>query len=77
MSGVPFHQTGMGRNFYEFTFPQLNRELARLNCLLEQLIQEQAKCQHGHCEKCHGAAADDHDQDVQTEATADLGDHDE
>ncbi len=38
MSGIPFHQTPMGRRFYESTMPELVRELARLNKNLERLI---------------------------------------
>ena len=38
MSGeVPFHLTGMGRQFFERTMPDLVRELSRLNDNLEKL----------------------------------------
>ncbi len=38
MSGIPFHQTPMGRRFYESTMPALVRELARLNKNLERFV---------------------------------------
>jgi hypothetical protein len=38
MNGVPFHLTKMGRDFYDRTLPELARQLARLNDLLEQLV---------------------------------------
>ena len=38
MNGTPFHQTAMGRAFYERDVPALVRELARLNDLLAKLV---------------------------------------
>ena len=38
MSDVPFHQTRMGRRFYESTMPRLVDELARLTDQLERLV---------------------------------------
>ena len=38
MSDNPFHQTRMGRIFYESTMPGLVRELTRLNANLERLL---------------------------------------
>jgi len=39
---VEFYQTAMGRDFYERTMPALVRELARLNALLEKLVEQRA-----------------------------------
>ena len=36
MTEVPFHATRMGRSYYEHTLPELVRQVARLNGLLEQ-----------------------------------------
>lgn len=36
---VEFFQTRMGRQFYEHTMPELVRQLARLNELLEQFTE--------------------------------------
>ena len=45
MSETPFYKTRMGQRFYERTMPELVKQLARLNDLLERLI--------------HGRAGDD------------------
>lgn len=37
MSDIAFHQTAMGRQFFERTVPELVRELERLNANLERL----------------------------------------
>lgn len=39
---VEFYQTALGRDFYERTMPALVRELARLNALLEKLVEQRA-----------------------------------
>ena len=39
MNGTPFHQTALGRAFYERDVPALVRELARLNDLLAKLVE--------------------------------------
>ena len=38
MSGIQFHETRMGRTFIEHTVPELVRHIARLNDLLERLV---------------------------------------
>ncbi len=38
---VEFFQTRMGRQYYEGTMPELVKQLARLNELLEQLVAAQ------------------------------------
>ena len=38
MSGIQFHETRMGRTFFERDFPELVRQLARMNELLERLV---------------------------------------
>ena len=38
MNDVPFHQTRMGRDFYDRTVPELVRQLTRLNELLERVV---------------------------------------
>ena len=38
MNEVPFHLTKMGRDFYDRTLPEIARQLARLNDLLDQLV---------------------------------------
>ena len=43
MSETPFHQTAMGRDFYERTIPALVREISRLNDLLAKLVDRQAE----------------------------------
>ena len=43
MSETPFHQTAMGRDFYERTIPALVREISRLSDLLEKLAERQAE----------------------------------
>ena len=37
MGDVEFHQTRMGRTFYEHTMPELARQLARIASALETL----------------------------------------
>ena len=39
MSEPQFFQTKMGRDFYDKTLPEIARQLARLNELLERMIQ--------------------------------------
>ncbi len=41
MSETRFFQTRMGQRFYEHTVPELVRQLARLNELLERLVAAQ------------------------------------
>ena len=43
MSGINFHDTVMGRRFYEHTVPELVRQLTRINDLLEKLVEQQPK----------------------------------
>ena len=43
MSETPFHQTAMGRDFYERTVPALVREISRLNDLLARLAERHAE----------------------------------
>ena len=38
MSGVNFHNTRMGHRFFEHTVPELVRQIARLNNLMERLV---------------------------------------
>jgi len=38
MNDIAFHQTRMGRDFYDRTVPELVRQLARLNELLERVV---------------------------------------
>ena len=40
---VEFFQTRMGRQFYEYTMPELVRQIAKLNELLEQLVATQER----------------------------------
>lgn len=40
MAGPDFHQTVMGRTFFEGTMPALVRELRRLNDNIEKLIKD-------------------------------------
>jgi hypothetical protein len=40
MSDIPFHKTQMGHRFYEHTMPELVRQLARLNAILERELAE-------------------------------------
>ena len=40
---VQFHQTRMGRTFYEHTLPELVKQLTRLNDLLEKLVAQRSK----------------------------------
>jgi len=47
VSETPFYQTAMGRDFYERTMPALVRELARLNALLEKLVERRAEISVG------------------------------
>ena len=44
---VEFFQTRMGRQFYEGTVPELVKQLARLNDLLERLVAVQERPQVG------------------------------
>ncbi len=41
MNETPFFKTRMGHTYYEHTVPELVRQLARLNELLERLIAAQ------------------------------------
>jgi hypothetical protein len=41
MSDIPFHDTRMGRVFYEVTLPALVRQLERLNENLERMNAKQ------------------------------------
>ena len=43
MSGINFHDTVMGRRFFEHTVPELVRQLARIADLLEKLVEQQPK----------------------------------
>ncbi len=43
MSETRFFQTRMGHTFYEHTVPELVRQLARLNELLERLVAAQER----------------------------------
>jgi hypothetical protein len=43
MSETPFHQTAMGRDFYERTIPALVREISRLNDILAKLAEQHAE----------------------------------
>jgi len=43
VNGTPFHQTTMGRAFYERDVPALVRELTRLNDLLAKLVAARAE----------------------------------
>ena len=47
MNGTLFHQTAMGRAFYERDVPALVRELARLNDLLTKLVEQRAESHLG------------------------------
>ncbi len=40
MSETPFFRTRMGQAFYERTMPELVKQIARLNELLEQLVRQ-------------------------------------
>ncbi len=40
MSETPFFKTRMGQQFYERTMPELAKQIARLNELLEQLVRQ-------------------------------------
>jgi hypothetical protein len=40
MSEIPFHQTRMGRDFFDRTMPELVKQLARLNDILERLARQ-------------------------------------
>ncbi len=40
MSETPFFKTRMGQVFYERTMPELVKQIARLNELLEQLVRQ-------------------------------------
>ncbi len=41
MNETPFFMTRMGQRFYEHTMPELVRQLAKLNELLERLVAAQ------------------------------------
>jgi len=41
MNETPFYKTRMGQRFYEHTMPELVKQLARLNDLLERFPQNQ------------------------------------
>jgi hypothetical protein len=43
MTDTPFHQTAMGRDFYERTIPALVREISRLNDLLAKVVAQHAE----------------------------------
>ena len=46
MSGVPFYQTRLGREYYEVTMPELVRQLTRLNdmfALYVELVEKQVE----------------------------------
>ena len=38
VSDIPFHQTAMGRDFYDRNRPELVRQVTRLNDLLQRLL---------------------------------------
>ena len=38
VSDIPFHQTAMGRDFYDRNLPELLRQVTRLNELIERLL---------------------------------------
>ena len=40
MNEMPFFKTRMGQVFYERTMPELVKQIARLNELLEQLVRQ-------------------------------------
>lgn len=42
MSDIPFHQTPMGRDFFDRTMPELVKQLARIAALLEKLAERDA-----------------------------------
>ena len=44
---VEFFQTRMGRQFYEYTVPELVRQIAKLNELLERLAAAQERQPRG------------------------------
>ena len=46
MSGFPFYQTRLGREYYEVTMPELVRQLRRLNdmfALYVELVEKQVE----------------------------------
>ena len=43
MSDIPFHQTPMGRDFFDRTMPELVKQLARIAALLEKLTERQGE----------------------------------
>jgi hypothetical protein len=43
MSDIPFHQTPMGRDFFDRTMPELVKQLARIAALLEKLAERDAQ----------------------------------
>jgi len=54
MSDVPFHRTQMGHRFFEHTMPELVRQLARLNDLLERRLTQRADAADPDTEEPHG-----------------------
>ena len=43
MSETPFHQTVMGKRFYEHTLPRILEQLERIAAALEQLAKDSEK----------------------------------
>ncbi len=41
MSDIPFHQTPMGRDFFDRTMPELVKQLARIAALPEKLAEHE------------------------------------
>jgi len=54
MSDVPFYRTQMGHRFFEHTAPELVRQLARLNDLLERMLTQRADAPVSTMEVPHG-----------------------
>lgn len=54
MSDVPFYRTQMGHRFFEHSAPELVRQLARLNDLLERMLTESANATGPDMEEPHG-----------------------
>ncbi len=54
MSDVPFNRTQMGHRFFEHTAPELVRQLARLNDLVERMLTEVADPADSDMEEPHG-----------------------
>ena len=54
MSETPFFKTRMGQRFFERTMPELVKQLARLNGLLERLaVKQDCADGTGEEESCH------------------------